>query len=194
LNLTTTTCVNANADSELSAKGKQFAKALGDYFSTGESGVDCTQLTVFTSILQRAKSTAAQIPCSRYIETQALREMEAGVCEGLTFEEVKSKYAEEYKACQQDILRFRYPRAENYIDVIARLEPLIYELEQERGPVVVVSHQGVLRCLYAYFRELPSHEIPFLSMPLHKLIKLEMRAAGCVESRFSLVLHDKAAA
>ena len=152
--------------------------------------MDTSKLTVFTSTMIRAKATASKIPCARLVETQALREMEAGVCDGLSYDQVKTQFEEDYRACQLDILRFRYPRAENYFDVIARLEPLIFELEQERGPIVVVAHQAVLRCLYAYFRDVPSHEIPFLSMPLHKLIRLEPGAVGCAETRFDIVLQD----
>ena len=42
----------------------------------------------------------------------------------------------------------RYPMGESYEDVVARLEPIIMELER-KDSVVVVAHQGVLRCLLA---------------------------------------------
>lgn len=52
----------------------------------------------------------------------------------------------------------------------------------------LVSHtQAVLRCLYAYFLDLPSEEIPYLSIPLHNVIKLTPQAFGCSEKRFKLL-------
>ncbi|KAG5081071.1 hypothetical protein JHK86_005136 [Glycine max] len=59
----------------------------------------------------------------------------------------------------KDKLRYRYPRGESYLDVIQRLEPVIIELERQRAPVVVISHQAVLRALYAYFTDRPLKEI-----------------------------------
>lgn len=38
----------------------------------------------------------------------------------------------------------------SYEDLVARLEPVIMELERQEN-VLVVAHQAVLRCLLAYF-------------------------------------------
>jgi broad specificity phosphatase PhoE len=45
----------------------------------------------------------------------------------------------------------------------------------------------VLRCLYAYFLDLPNEEVPYLSIPLHTVIKLTPQAFGCSEKRFKLM-------
>jgi hypothetical protein len=50
----------------------------------------------------------------------------------------------------------------------------------------VVGHQAVLRCLYGYFLDLQSDDIPHLSVPLHTVIKLSPEAYGCREERFAL--------
>lgn len=47
-----------------------------------------------------------------------------------------------------------------------------------------------MRCLYAYFLDLPSEEIPYLSIPLHTVIKLTPQAYGCSEKRFKLLDDD----
>lgn len=41
----------------------------------------------------------------------------------------------------QDKLAYRYPRGESYLDVIARLEPMILEMERHREPLLIISHQ-----------------------------------------------------
>ncbi len=64
---------------------------------------------------------------------------------------------------------------------------MLFELERQREPLIIVAHQAVLRCLYAYFLDLPAEEIPFLSIPLHTLIKLEVNAYGCREKRVRIV-------
>ena len=34
----------------------------------------------------------------------------------------------------------RYPRGESYLDLISRVEPIIFEIERSRSPVIVVAH------------------------------------------------------
>lgn len=68
----------------------------------------------------------------------------------MTYEEINSKYPEDFAARDQNKFAYRYPRGESYEDLVARLEPVIMELERQ-GNVLVVSHQAVMRCLLAYF-------------------------------------------
>ncbi|GFP80598.1 6-phosphofructo-2-kinase/fructose-2 6-bisphosphatase [Phtheirospermum japonicum] len=88
---------------------------------------------------------------------------------------------------KKDKLRYRYPRGESYLDVIQRLEPVIIELERQRAPVVVISHQAVLRALYAYFADRPLKEIPHIEMPLHTIIEIQMGVTGVQEKRYKLM-------
>lgn len=73
-----------------------------------------------------------------------------GICEEMTYEEIASKYPEEFKNRDLDKFHYRYPRGESYEDLVARLEPVIMELERQKN-VFVIGHQAVLRCLLAYF-------------------------------------------
>ena len=68
-----------------------------------------------------------------------------------------------------------------------RLEPIIMELERTAGRVVVVSHQAVLRCLLAYFLDKPPHELPYINVPLHCILKLVPGAYG---NRYCNCLFD----
>ncbi|CAN0486104.1 unnamed protein product, partial [Ectocarpus sp. 8 AP-2014] len=91
--------------------------------------------------MRRARQTAAEIDKSRYVEWRALREIEVGVCDGLTYAQVKASFPEEYRAREQDKLRYRYPRGESYLDIIARLEPVIFEMERQKAPLLIIAHQ-----------------------------------------------------
>jgi 6-phosphofructo-2-kinase/fructose-2,6-biphosphatase len=131
------------------------------------------------------------IKCKKYVEWRALREIEVGICDGLTYEQVKMKFPEEYRAREQDKLRYRYPRGESYLDIIARLEPVILELERQEDPLLIIGHQAVLRCLYAYFLDLPPEEVPYLSIPLHTLIMLDRQVIyGAKERRTKILVED----
>ncbi|KAF7121285.1 hypothetical protein RHSIM_Rhsim13G0067500 [Rhododendron simsii] len=127
--------------------------------------------SIWTSTLQRTIMTASSIVGFPKIQWRALDEINAGVCDGMTYEEIKKNMPEEYESRKKDKLRYRYPRGESYLDVIQRLEPVIIELERQRAPVVVISHQAVLRALYAYFADRPLKEIPHIEIlvPLARL-------------------------
>lgn len=68
----------------------------------------------------------------------------------MTYEEIEASHPEEFHNRDLDKFHYRYPRGESYEDLVARLEPVIMELERQKN-VLVVGHQAVLRCLLAYF-------------------------------------------
>ena len=138
--------------------------------------------------LQTAGQTAGElIPKRRVVRWRCLQEIDVGICDSLTYKQVKERWPEEFEARTKDKLRYRYPRGECYLDIIERLEPVIMALESEREPVMVVAHQAVHRCLYAYFRNIPPHEVPFISIPLHEVIEIIPQAYGCTEKRHKLM-------
>nr|DAD26279.1 TPA_asm: hypothetical protein HUJ06_027747 [Nelumbo nucifera] len=143
--------------------------------------------SIWTSTLQRTILTARPIVGFPKIQWRALDEINAGVCDGMTYEEIKKNMPEEYESRKKDKLRYRYPRGESYLDVIQRLEPVIIELERQRAPVVVISHQAVLRALYAYFADRPLKEIPHIEVPLHTIIEIQMGVSGVQEKRYKLM-------
>lgn len=79
----------------------------------------------------------------------------------MTYEEINEKYPEDFKARDQNKFAYRYPRGESYEDLVARLEPVIMELERQ-GNVLVVSHQAVIRCLLAYFLDKSAGKFLFI--------------------------------
>ncbi|KAM7257186.1 hypothetical protein ACFE04_012927 [Oxalis oulophora] len=172
-------------DSVISDKGELYAKKLANFIEKRLKSERAA--SIWTSTLQRTIITATPIVGFPKIQWRALDEINAGVCDGMTYEEIKKNMPEEYLSRKKDKLRYRYPRGESYLDVIQRLEPVIIELERQRAPVVVISHQAVLRALYAYFADRPLQEIPHIEVPLHTIIEIQMGVAGVQEKRYKLM-------
>lgn len=168
-------------DSALSERGRIYPRSLRAYVD--EHAPD--DLQVWTSSLQRTIQTAAELgrPTRQW---KLLDELDAGVMDGLTYEEIRARHPDVADARGADKLRYRYPQGESYEDVIARLEPVILELERSRSPVLIVAHQAVLRALYGYLQERARDEVPHLSMPLHTVVRLEPSAYGVHEERIPL--------
>ncbi|KAH8095961.1 6-phosphofructo-2-kinase [Aureococcus anophagefferens] len=101
-----------------------------------------------------------------------LDEIFAGDCEGMTYKEIEETFNEESLLRKRDKLGYRYPRGESYLDLIARLDPLMHELESYTEPLLVVSHQATLRILYSYLVGIPRAEAPKIEIPLHNVIKI----------------------
>ncbi|XP_038706997.1 6-phosphofructo-2-kinase/fructose-2,6-bisphosphatase-like isoform X1 [Tripterygium wilfordii] len=172
-------------DSVLSDAGEIYAKKLAHFVEKRLKSERAA--SIWTSTLQRTILTASPIVALPKIQWRALDEINAGVFDGMTYEEMKKNMPEEYESRKKDKLRYRYPRGESYLDVIQRLEPVIIELERQRAPVVVISHQAVLRALYAYFADRPLKEIPHIEVPLHTIIEIQMGVTGVQEKRYKLM-------
>jgi broad specificity phosphatase PhoE len=170
-------------DSELSARGEEYAKSLADFIR--KEVPEEPRVAVWTSTLRRTIQTALPLTAKPRV-WRALDEIDAGVCDGMTSDEIRLKMPEVYQARKADKFRYRYPRGESYEDVIQRLDPLLITLERQRTPVLVIAHQAVLRVLYAYFMDIAPSECSRLPVPLHTVIRLTPTAYGCEEQRFPL--------
>lgn len=71
-----------------------------------------------------------------------------------------------------------------------RLEPVLFELERQKNPILVVTHQAVLRCIFAYFLDIELEEIPFIDVKLHTVYQFTPRAYGKKEKKFSKILYS----
>lgn len=168
-------------DSPLAPRGRAYAHNLGR-FIRDRYGED---VDVWTSTLMRTIETSHALP-GRARALRALDEVDAGICDGMSYADIARELPEEYAARGHDKLRYRYPRGESYQDVIQRLDPVVVELERQRGPLLIVGHQAVLRALYAYMMNVAPAACTRLPMPLHTLIELTPNAYGCDEARFEL--------
>ncbi|KAI1936912.1 Fructose-2,6-bisphosphatase [Ophidiomyces ophidiicola] len=171
-------------DANLSPRGEQYALALPQLLR--ESGIPPgAKLTIWTSTLKRTNQTARHLVKEmgyHKLEWKALDELDSGVCDGLTYEEIQTRYPEDFEARDEDKYNYRYRGGESYRDVVIRLEPIIMELERSEN-VIIVTHQAVLRCIYAYFLNMSQEQSPWMEVPLHTLIKLTPRAYGTEEHR-----------
>ena len=187
------------------------AKALGEWvdakvsLAADGSPVPCR---LWTSSLLRTRRTARHIstPVVSYTTSDGahldwvqmrpkafrnLDELYAGLCDGMTYEEIADNYPDEAEARGADKFQYRYPRGESYTDLIARLEPLAHELERSREPVVIVAHQAIHRVLFAYFMGMPREECIHVSIPLNTVIKITPTSNGCEEERTVVLQHPE---
>ena len=112
------------------------------------------------------------------IERSQLSEMNPGIVDGMSVEEVKQRFPDEYERKLREPYSHRFPRAESYHDLSVRLEPIIFELERTRNDVLIIGQSSVLRCLIAYLQGLQPHEIPSIQVREGQLIEILPQAYG----------------
>merc|ERR1712062_479832 len=82
----------------------------------------------------------------------------------------------------------RFPGGESYYDVIAKLEPVIIDIEQQTAPVLIVSHISSIQIFLAYFLNMPVEEAMQVDVPLHTVIELSPQPGGRIhENRHQLL-------
>jgi len=135
-------------------------------------------LIIWTSNLKRTLRTVSTVKSRAKVPWVSLSEIDAGVCECMTYKEFREQLTTQYMKRQRNKAFWRYPGGESYVDVKMRLEPVIFELERVRKPVMVCAHRAVLRCLYSYFIGSPISDAPYLPFPLHTLLVLTPTSTG----------------
>jgi broad specificity phosphatase PhoE len=168
-------------DMPLTSRGAQYADGLRSFLDSQAA----PEISIWTSTLQRSIQTAQRLGRDT-LPLKVLDEIDAGICDGMSYAQIAEQMPGEFARREADKLTYRYPRGESYEDVIGRLDPIIIELERQRTPVLVVGHQAILRALYGYLTGRPRVEVPHLEVPIHTVIELTPRAYGCDEQRHSL--------
>lgn len=80
---------------------------------------------VWTSTLRRTIQTASSLPYDK-LTWKSLDELDAGVCDGMTYEEIEEHYPEDYAARDDDKFNYRYRGGESYRDVVIRFFALFH--------------------------------------------------------------------
>lgn len=160
-------------DSPLTDKGVEYAGRLAEHFR----GKD---LVVFTSAKRRTIETASFFDCERVVLPE-LNEISSGLCDGLSYAEITSMHPEVSEARSDDKFNFRYPGGESYRDLIQRVKKAVIRIEAEKRDVLVIAHRAVNRCLVSYFIPTPPEEVPYIEMPLDRIIRIARLNAhyGC---------------
>lgn len=156
-------------DPSLSAAGHAYGQRLASFCSKNEM-----PKVVFCSTKKRAIQTVRYCMDTFNVckYCPELDEIDAGICEMLTYEEFESTYPEEFARRQKDKLNYRYPSGESYTDLFKRTLPFITEILGEKT-VFIVCHQAIVRALLYHLTDIPVGEIPYYKVPLHHILSLK---------------------
>ena len=139
-----------HSDIDLSPEGQQQIERLRDYL------VDDKIEAVYASDLLRTMTTAHILADGRRLSITPcpeLREMNYGLCEGLTFGEINQSYPEVAKQCANFTPSLEFPEGETFQDFAKRNISFLDRLKAHKpsDTLLIVSHNGPLKTLVCHF-------------------------------------------
>ncbi len=162
-------------DLALTSQGRQQAQRLSEQLA------DTRLKAIYTSDLKRCVETAKTI-AQRHdcipILSPALREINLGRWEGLSFDKVRKEYPDDYIRRGKEIVDFRPPGGESFLDVKQRVMPeLIRIFRATRGDILIVAHAGVNRIILAQAMKIDLKDLFTIPQPYGCLNHLRFSAA-----------------
>lgn len=162
-------------DSDLTERGCAQARALADYFSTWRIPI------IFRSNHKRTLQTATPIAekqehCS-IIALPEFNEIDPGVCEGMTYQEINAQMPEVAKARKENKYEYIYPGGEGYVSMERRIhrgiQKVLY-LNNYDDNIMIVGHQAVNRMILSYFVFRQKEEVPYIYMPQNRFYHIQI--------------------
>ena len=153
-------------DSSLTSLGGMQAEALAAHFHNKHIPY------IFTSSFRRSRETATPIsrshPEATVMAVPELDEINAGVCDGMRYEDIRASMPEEFSARARDKYNYVYPGGEGYVSLRARVERGFRKalfLSGGQPGIVIIGHQAINRMILSLFLFRRTEDVPYIFVP-----------------------------
>lgn len=163
-------------DSDLTENGVAQAKALAKDFKKKEIPL------IFTSQKKRTIQTAEPIKemqenCT-IIPLAEFNEIDSGICECMSYEEIKTKMPHVYFARKRDKYNYIYPRGEGYITMEERIDKGMKKALYLSSPydnIMIIGHRAVNRMILSHFLFRRKEDVPYVYIPQDKFFYISAK-------------------
>ncbi len=112
---------------------------------------------VYHSPLSRCTFLANELGFETNISDAALMEVNFGEWEGMKWNDINE---DELNVWMKDFVLQKPPNGENLAEMFARVSVFFNNLRsQQHNKVLIITHAGVIRCIWAYLLEIPLNNI-----------------------------------
>lgn len=174
-------------DIDLSENGLKQALRLKEYLADKEVN------HIFCSDTKRAVKTAEIISGGKIQETKLvdLHEINMGDWDGMYFDDIKSKYPNEYRQRGLNFAAFSPPHGESFDACQERAVKILYFiLEKSDGNIAVISHAGVNRALICSLCGIDLNKLFQIPQPFGCVNILSMQNGMCRVLKTGLKTDD----
>lgn len=156
-------------DSPLTEKGLVQARALAEYFKNKDIPL------IFTSQKRRTIQTAepimeAQRSCT-IIPLAEFNEIDSGICECMSYEEIRREMPHVYYARRKNKYNYIYPDGEGYTSMKNRIDRGIKKtlyLSNTSKNIMIVGHRAANRMILSHFLFRREEDVPYTYIPQDK--------------------------
>lgn len=153
-------------DSSLSEAGMKQGEALAAYFKNKEIPL------IFTSRKKRTIQTAEPIKALQkrceIIPLEEFNEIDSGICERMSYEEIKKGLPQVYEERKKDKFNYVYPGGEGYVTMQDRIHRGIKKalyLSKPTDNIMIIGHRAVNRMILSHFLYRRREDVPYIYIP-----------------------------
>jgi broad specificity phosphatase PhoE/predicted kinase len=156
-------------DSELTENGLRQARELAEYFSNKDIPL------IFTSLKKRTIQTAEPIKAMQkkctIIPLAEFNEIDSGICENMSYSEIRDKYPFIYSDRKKDKYNYMYPDGEGYASMKDRIDhginKVLYLSDSSRN-IMIIGHRAANRMILSHFVFRREEDVPYIYIPQDK--------------------------
>ena len=156
-------------DPGLTDKGKAQAEALARHFSKRQIPY------IFTSQKKRTIETAEPIRDLQkncmIVPLAEFNEIDSGVCECMSYEEIREKMPQVSQTRKEDKYNYIYPEGEGYVTMTERIDNGIKKalyLSSNATHIMIIGHRAVNRMILSHFLYRREADVPYIYIPQDK--------------------------
>ncbi|MCB2187150.1 MAG: histidine phosphatase family protein [Deltaproteobacteria bacterium] len=184
--------VYGHLDVALTRRGQEQLKAIASRMAGRSLGA------VYCSDLQRTHLVAEAVAKEQKgrLKPQplpGLRELNLGIWEGLTYQEISRRFPEELAARYRDLPSFRIAKGESLADLADRAWPVFQQIVKDTPgeEICVISHSGVNRVLLCHILGAPLSHVFRVEQDFACLNVIDVYPDGlAVVKQVNLTLED----
>jgi len=153
-------------DSPLTENGRKQAHELGVHFS--KKNIPKIFCSTKIRCIETAEIIASYQPKAEIIRLKEFDEINSGICEGMSYEEIKEKMPEVYERRKKDKYHYVYPQGEGYVTMKNRIDVGIKKALYLGGVgenIMIVGHRAVNRMILAHFLYRRDEDVPYIYVP-----------------------------
>ena len=158
-------------DQPISPFGKKQATRIKKYFLKHK--IKSIYVSEYIRTEQTARPLARKLNIVPVVDSR-LNEIDNGIIDKLTDEELRDNHPDVWKAIQDRNRDFRWPQGETGLEAQERVVSFIKEYSEPDGSILIVSHDGIIRILFCYV----------LGLPVYSRFNLKVDTASITEIEF----------
>jgi broad specificity phosphatase PhoE len=117
-----------------------------------------------------------------------LNEIDNGIIDKLSDDEMREKYPEVWAAFQDRDSDFRWPEGETGLEAQERIVSFIIEQINQEGNILIIAHDGIIRILVCYVLGLPVYRRFSFQVDTASITEIEWDTA---KSRWKLIRFNQ---